>query len=265
MQYAAWHLGEPGKRIVVSELEHPAGNGTNLREQNLQRASDFYAVLLAMAGHDLRQPLQVIMSAYSWLARRHPEGREREYVERGQLAIAQMTDQLDHLVDALHLHERSSRIELVPVSLEPLLSDLCRDNNGLARQRRLRIRHCFTRIAVLSDKVLLDSILRNLICNALKYTPAGGKILIGCRRRGSIVRIEVHDTGVGIPPNYLSKIFDAFQRLDSPQSNGLGLGLFVVRRAVDLLGHRIEVRSMVGRGSCFSVLANVPSQSVLSA
>jgi two-component system, OmpR family, phosphate regulon sensor histidine kinase PhoR len=112
-------------------------------------------------------------------------------------------------------------------------------------------------MAVMSDAVLLDGILRNLVRNAIKYTRQGGTILLGCRRRGPDVSIEVHDTGIGIPPHHLSKVFDAFHRVDSVDPNGLGLGLFVVRRAVDVLGHRIEVQSRVGRGSSFSILARV--------
>ena len=85
-------------------------------------------------------------------------------------------------------------------------------------------------------------------------------MLVGCRRRGPEIRIEVFDTGVGIPPEQLSKVFNAFHRVESSGSDGLGVGLFVVRRAVDLLGHRVEVRSAVGRGSWFTIRA--PSAAV---
>jgi len=84
---------------------------------------------------------------------------------------------------------------------------------------------------VVSDAVLLDGILRNLVHNAVKYTPLGGRILVGCRRRRSHVRIEVHDTGVGIPPEHLCAIFSAFRRNDATGADGIGLGLFIVRRA----------------------------------
>jgi signal transduction histidine kinase len=81
---------------------------------------------------------------------------------------------------------------------------------------------------------------------------------LGCRRRNAHIRIEVLDTGVGIPPDKLSKIFEAFHRLDWTRADGLGLGLFVVRRASDLLEHQIFVRSLLGHGSCFSILAKAP-------
>jgi signal transduction histidine kinase len=98
--------------------------------------------------------------------------------------------------------------------------------------------------------------LRNLVRNAIDYTPPGGSVFVASRRFGSQLRIEVRDTGVGIPANALSTIFRAFQRGDESRTDGLGLGLFIVKHAADLLGHRIEVRSAEGRGSCFTIVAN---------
>jgi two-component system phosphate regulon sensor histidine kinase PhoR len=95
---------------------------------------------------------------------------------------------------------------------------------------------------------------RNLVRNAIKYTDSG-RVLLCCRRRGTDMRIDIYDTGIGISADQVSRAFEAFQRLDTNRSSGLGLGLFVVKRAVELLGHRVEVRSAIGRGSRFSVLA----------
>jgi two-component system phosphate regulon sensor histidine kinase PhoR len=171
------------------------------------------------------------------------------------LAVAQLTGQLDRLVEALRVNERSFGIKLAPVALQPLLTRLCRDHAVLAAQKGLNVRLCQTQARVLSDATLLETILRNLLSNAIKHTSAGGRVLVGCRRHGLLVHIEVHDRGGGIPVEHLSRVFEAFHRLDSTRSDGLGLGLFVVRRAADLLGHHVEVRSAVGCGSCFSVLA----------
>jgi two-component system phosphate regulon sensor histidine kinase PhoR len=225
------------------------------RERELQQANDFHTLLLAMAGHDLRQPLQIITYVYDWLSRRLEAPSERQYLQRGSLAITQLTRQVNLLVQALRLYEREGHFEPVPVPLLPLLGRLGRENQELACRGGLRLRVRPMDVAVMSDPVLLESILRNLICNALKYTNPGGQILVGCRRRGWRIGIEVHDTGVGIPADKRSRIFDAFHSLDLTRTDGLGLGLFVVKRAADLLGHGIEVRSTVGRGSCFSILA----------
>ena len=102
--------------------------------------------------------------------------------------------------------------------------------------------------------------LRNLIRNAIDYTPSGGGVFVTARRCGAALRIAVRDTGVGIRGNALSMVFDAFRRLDQSRSDGLGLGLFIVKRAAHLLGHRIEVRSDEGRGSCFTIVANAATQ-----
>lgn len=232
-----------------------SGASTAEQSGDLERPGDFNALLLAMAGHDLRQPLQVILNVYERLAGHHTEGREREYIERGELAVAQLTKQLDHLVTALRLHERAGGGERFPVQLGPLLAALCKENSDLAAEKAIDLCAMPTRAVVASDAVLLEGILRNLIHNALKYTPAGGRVLIGCRRRGDQICIEVHDTGVGIPQDHLSRIFEAFYRFDA-HTLGLGLGLFIVARATDLLGHRVHIQSTVGRGSCFAILAD---------
>jgi signal transduction histidine kinase len=239
----------------VSESDRAASNDRDRHERQLQQANDFHGVLLAMAGHDLRQPLQSIVGAYDWLARRLGSSSEQEYLRRGRLALAQLTDQLDLLIEALRMHAHSLDIQPAPVVLGPILVRLCRESKDIAEHEDLTLHANPTRAVAMSDAVLMQGILRNLIRNAVKYTGPGGRVVVGCRRHGTLLKIEVHDNGIGIPPDKLSEIFEAFRRLDSTRADGLGLGLFVVRRAVQLLGHEIEVRSEIGRGSCFSVLA----------
>lgn len=221
----------------------------------LHRDGDFQATLLGMAGHDLRQPLQVIQSAYEWLGSRVMTMPERNRLERGERAIAKLTEQLDRLVGALRLYEHTKSITLSPTALAPLFDGIASDNREAAIEKGVELRISPTTASVMSHPVLLDGILRNLVRNAIKYTEPGGRILLGCRRFGTELRIDIYDTGIGIAPEHLSKIFDAFVRLDSTHPDGLGIGLFVVRRAVRLLGHHIEVKSAPSRGSRFSVLA----------
>jgi two-component system phosphate regulon sensor histidine kinase PhoR len=220
---------------------------------DFQRASDFQAALLGMAGHDLRQPLQIIQSAYEWLGSRVAHTSEKVRLERGERAIARLADQLDRLVSALRLYEHSQKMEIAPVALASLFWRIANENENEAQENCIDLRVHPTREVIDSNPVLFEGILRNLVRNAVKYTEPGGRILIGCRRIKDEIRVDVYDTGVGIAPEYLPQIFEAFQRLDSTRADGLGIGLFVVRRAVQLLGHRVEVRSQVGRGSRFSV------------
>jgi signal transduction histidine kinase len=247
---------------MVASQSGQSGSGLSRRRvKDLQRALDFHTVLLAMAGHDLRQPLQVMQASVARLVRRLGTDSECEQVRRSERAIAQMTEQLDRLVDALRLHERAAAVELAPVCLEQLFANLARDHSDMARRKGLKLRVCSTRCTVFSDATLLEGVLRNLIRNAIKYTLPGGQILVGCRRRGAALHVEIYDTGIGMAPDQLSRIFNAFHRLDVKQADGLGLGLFVVKQAGDLLGHRIDVRSKPGDGSCFSVVIPAAPQS----
>jgi signal transduction histidine kinase len=207
-----------------------------------------------MAAHDLRQPLQVIQSTYEWLSGRFDDDVERMRLQRGERAVSRLGEQLDRLAAALRLYEQTTSMKLSPVPLAPIFDGVRTENVELARQKGLELRVRPTRAIVVSNATLLDCIVRNLVRNAIKYTESG-HVLLSCRRLETDMRIDIYDTGIGMSADELPRIFEAFQRLDSSRSDGLGLGLFIVRRAVELLGHRIEVSSTVGCGSRFSVLA----------
>jgi two-component system, OmpR family, phosphate regulon sensor histidine kinase PhoR len=240
---------------TMSDLQQRTAAASMRRMLDVERANSFQTALLGMVGHDLRQPLQVIQSTYEWLGTRVDTADERARLERGERAIARLTEQLSRLVGALRLYEHSRSMETAPVALAPLLWRLSNENEDAALEKGIELRVCPTTAAVMSNSVLLEGILRNLVRNAVKYTEPGGRILIGCRRSGGDVRIDVYDTGVGMAPEHLPRIFEAFQRLGCTRGDGLGIGLFVVRRAIELLGHRLEVKSAQSRGSRFSVFA----------
>jgi two-component system phosphate regulon sensor histidine kinase PhoR len=220
-----------------------------------RRTTDFQAVLLAMAGHDLRQPLQIIQNSHELLGIGVRTKSEQDLLQTGQHAIDRLNGQLDQLLGAARLYEHSKEVRLSPVALEPLFRQACQENEESALQKGIDIRVCSTSASVMSNAVLLNGILRNLVSNAIKYTEPKGRILIGCRRSGQNMRIDVCDTGIGIAGEQLSRIFEAFTRLDSTRCDGLGVGLFIVRRAIEVLGHRIDVRSVASRGSRFSIFA----------
>jgi signal transduction histidine kinase len=216
----------------------------------------FLSTLLAMAGHDLRQPLQVITSVHDVLAQILGSEEQREELARAEDATAQLANMLDQLVEALQLSERSGDDLHLPIPLRPILEGLAAEFAEAARLKGITFLVTATRCAVFSHPVLLTGILRNLIRNAIDYTPPGGGVFVTSRRCGAEVRIEVRDTGVGIRASALATIFRAFQRADESRPDGLGLGLFIVKHAADLLGHTVEVHSVEGHGSCFTVVAN---------
>jgi two-component system, OmpR family, phosphate regulon sensor histidine kinase PhoR len=218
--------------------------------------SDFPATLLAMAGHDLRQPLQLITSAHDVLARILHSDEQREELARAEDATARLASMLGQLVEALQLRERSGDHLHVPVRLRPILEGLAAEFSRSARLKGVTLHLASTRGAAVSHPVLLTAMLRNLIRNAIDYTPPGGRVFVASRRYGSELRIAVRDTGVGIRADALSTIFRAFQRADQSRPDGLGLGLFIVKHAAKVLGHRVEVRTAEGRGSSFTIVAN---------
>jgi len=218
--------------------------------------SYFLATLLAIAGHDLRQPLQMITNAHDVLARTVHSGEQREELAEAKDATGRLATMLGQLVEALQLHEQSGDHLHYLVPLRHILDDLAAEFNKSARVKGITLRVTSGRGTALSHPVLLSGMLRNLIRNAIDYTPPGGSVFVASRRSGSELRIEVRDTGVGMPANALSNIFRAFQRADESRTDGLGLGLFIVKHAADVLGHRVEVRSAEGRGSCFTIVAN---------
>jgi two-component system, OmpR family, phosphate regulon sensor histidine kinase PhoR len=226
---------------------------------------DFSTTLLAIAGHDLRQPLQLIVGAHDKLARSLHGSQQRKELAQAAEATAQLAGMLGELVEALRLRERSDDDLHLPVPLRPILDGLAAEFAQPARLKGITFRVTSGDGAALSHPVLLTGMLRNLIRNAIDYTPPGGSVLVTSRRCGSELRIEVRDTGVGIGASALSTIFRAFQRNDESRMDGLGLGLFIVKHAAGLLRHRIEVRSAEGRGSCFAIIANAAPRSAVAA
>jgi signal transduction histidine kinase len=221
----------------------------------LEHDRDFLATLLAMAAHDLRQPLQVITGAHDLLAGLLRGDSIRFVLARAEDAATRLGVMLVELAEALQLHvlARDPRCDLIP--LAALIADLATEFAEAAGAKGIDL--CVPRAAgaVFSNRVLLRGMLRNLLRNAIDYTPAGGRVLMLCRRAGAELRIEVHDSGPGIPEDMKARLFEAFARADRTHPEGLGLGLFIVKCAADLLRHRIEVDSTPGHGSCFAVVA----------
>jgi two-component system, OmpR family, phosphate regulon sensor histidine kinase PhoR len=248
--------GEKHRGTLSRSKEYGMSNsGQRTASAGPADGKDFYTVLLAMAGHDMRNKLQAIGSAHRGLEKHLPEGPEKLYLELGKVAVAQLSHQLDEILDALRLYQDNNELSLEPVALAPILSALDREMIEPAWRKNVEFEVGLIREHVLSNANLLASILRNLAHNAIKFTPAGGRVSVVCDRHDETISIAVHDTGIGIAPEQQARIFDAFYRIESGTGTGLGLGLFIARRAADLLRHGIEVRSQPDKGSCFLLTA----------
>jgi signal transduction histidine kinase len=229
--------------------------GFNHRGRAAEANNDLCAALLAIASHDLRQPLQVIMGAHHLLAKTLDGRSEQVQLARAESATGKLVDQLDQLVDALRLFDPPSGAHREVVELAPLFALFEAEFAEAARLKGVRLGVVATRARVLGNPVLLRSILRNLIRNAIDYTPAGGSVVVAARRRGGAVHLEVRDNGIGIPARDLADIFKAFHRADNTRADGLGLGLFIVKCAAAFLAYPLEVQSALGKGSRFTVVA----------
>src|SRR6266403_1684217 len=163
-----------------------------------QAKSDLSSTLLAMAGHDLRQPLQVITSAHDVLARTPVSEDQREELRRARNATARLTGMLGQLVEALQLREQAADDLYIRVPLRPIIEDLAAEFADAAQLKGITLRLGSTGGVAFSHPVLLTGMLRNLMRNAIDYTSSGGSVSVASRRCGSELRIEVRDTGVGI-------------------------------------------------------------------
>lgn len=224
------------------------------RTRQLDLANKAKSRFLATATHDLRQPLHALGLFVAQLSGRNNAAQRREIVGGIEAALSGMNELFDALLDISKL---DAGVVKPKWDTFPAASALRRIENtfaGWAREKDLALRIVPSSAWVRSDTLMLAQILSNLVQNAIRYTRSG-RVLVGCRRRGDRLRIEVWDTGRGIPPDQQQNIFSEFYRVEGSErdSSGLGLGLAIVDRLCRLLDHPIEVKSVPGKGSCFAI------------
>jgi signal transduction histidine kinase/ActR/RegA family two-component response regulator len=206
---------------------------------------------LAAASHDLRQPMHALGLFSDSLRRRIVEPGQRALAERVCESVHALERTFDALLDISRLDAGIVQPTAEPFLLQSLLQRVVNDCATEAAAKGIRLRSVPTRLAVRSDPVLVEQVLRNLVSNAVRYTDRGA-VLVGCRRCAGGVRVEVWDTGLGIPAEKRSRIFDEFyQAAERDRREGLGLGLAIVRRIVSLLGVELTFASTEGRGTVF--------------
>ena len=242
------------RKRVQQELIH-AREAADAASETAHRANRAKSRFLATASHDLRQPLQSLALLNGALKRLvdHPDALE--VLTQQDQAIEAMSRLLNALLDISKLESGAIKPQRADFPLDNLFRDLEREYASVASSKGLQLEVCATPLSVHSDAALVGQILRNLLSNALKYTPAGSVRLTGSPGPGSI-RIQVVDTGIGIPSDQLRFIYDEFFQVGVPTNSsrdGYGLGLSIVQRLVRLLDLKLEVHSELGKGSTFAL------------
>ena len=260
LAYPVWQQhGLVRENLRLNEQYQSALHSLTLRKEEAERANLSKARFLAAASHDLRQPMQALSMFVEGLRTTDLHADQRQLVTQIRKSVSAVTDSLREILDISKLDAGvvQPRIDSFPVT--QILDRIAFELRNLAARKGLSFEVVRSRCWVSSDPVLLYRIVLNLAQNAIVYTESG-KVLIGCRRFGRDLRIEVWDSGPGIPPEQRHAIFEEYVRLHGPNNReGLGLGLAICDRLARLLSHRIEVRSELSRGSVFTV--TVPGHS----
>lgn len=247
-----------GFRTSVRDITERKLSEDALRDAHAEaeRANRAKSRFLAAASHDLRQPLQ---AAHLFAAALRMGLRERSDLELlGSIedALKSANELLDALLDVSRLDAGVLAPQLRKFAVVDLLDQIETEFSETAREKQLTLRVLPSSATIHTDPMLLGRILRNLVSNALRYTDQG-RVLVGCRRAGNRLAIDVLDTGIGIAGDKIGRIFEEFYQIGNPErdrTRGLGLGLAIVAGVAKLLDHPIEVRSEPGRGSVFRVL-----------
>ncbi|RWD21407.1 MAG: hybrid sensor histidine kinase/response regulator, partial [Mesorhizobium sp.] len=226
-------------------------------KENAELANLSKTRFLAAASHDVLQPLNAAHLSVSALAEVQTSDEGKKLVRQVERSLETMEDLLRTLLDISKLDAGVVQPDIGDVSLEMLFSSLRSDFLPVAEMKGLTLKFRPVNAVVRSDRTLLRRILQNILSNALRYTRSGG-VLVGTRHRGDTIRIDVADTGCGIPNDQREAVFEEFHRGTIPTDaglagGGLGLGLAIVRRIAAALGHPVTFSSKVGHGTIFHI------------
>jgi two-component system CheB/CheR fusion protein len=264
MPYRTHKDGVAGLVITFTDITDrmTAARALQAAQQSSDAANAAKSRFLAAASHDLRQPLQTLALLQGLLGRAVTDDRHVKLVARMGDTVGAMSAMLNTLLD---INQIDAGIVHPDVSVFPLDDIFARLRDEMAYQadsQGLQFRVVPCGLSIRSDPALLEQMIRNLVSNAFKYT-RHGRVLLGCRRIPGAARIEVWDTGIGIAGAEIHAIFEEYHQVDNAareRSRGLGLGLPIVRRLGDLLGHKVDVRSCPTRGSVFRIEVARPGE-----
>jgi signal transduction histidine kinase len=225
-----------------------------------ERASTAKSRFLAAASHDLRQPLHALSLFAADLQRQVRSGSTANLprlAEKIATSTTVLGELLDSLLDISRLDVAGIKPEIRQFPLEQLFDRLATSLRRAAADRNLKLRFRPTKVWLESDPVMIERMIANLVSNALRYTPPGGRVLVAARRRDNGILIEIRDSGMGIAPEHQAAIFAEFYQIGNTareQNKGLGLGLSIVDRLARALGIELQLRSNIGQGTTFSLL-----------
>ena len=225
-------------------------------KETADRANETKTRFLAAASHDLRQPLSSALLFLESIDEQAVAGQDLDYLNKARVALASLSNLLDTLLDVARLDSGGIEPQYADFPVAAVLDRIVPEFSSVARAAGLGLDFVASSAWVRTDMHLLETVLRNLISNAIRYTPRG-RVLVGCRRRAQGLLISVHDTGIGIEAEHLEAIFSAYYQVPAggrARTTGIGLGLSIVERISTLLSIHREVRSLPGRGSMFAVL-----------
>jgi signal transduction histidine kinase/CheY-like chemotaxis protein len=242
---------ELGRRIAAATFE------LRERKEEAEAATQAKSRFIAAASHDLRQPLHALGMFVARLAQLPMDPPTRQLVGNLDASVLAMQNLLDALLDVSRLEADAVKVRVRPTAVNELFDMLRNALTSTATEKGVRLRVRPSKAWIMSDPALMHRVLLNLVGNAIRYT-VQGTVLVSCRpwADGRFVRIEVWDSGVGIAPEHQTDVFKEFFQVGNPQRNreqGLGLGLSIVKRTAQLLGHRLHLRSGLDCGSRFTI------------
>lgn len=242
------------RRVAERTAELTALNAELVHSRALaENANQEKTRFIAAASHDILQPLNAARLFAATLMERHAKSKDRDIVRGVDLSLESVEEIISALLDISRIDAGAMKPETSNFPVNELLQALDLEFGRAARGKNLKFVTVPCSAIIESDRKLLRRVLQNLLSNAIKYTPSG-RVVMGCRRAGKTIRIEIHDTGFGIPPDKQKAVFREFERLDQDHNeSGLGLGLSIVERIGKMLGHPIQLNSQVGRGTMFSI------------
>ena len=235
------------------------GVGLQNAKEDADRANKAKSLFLASASHDLRQPLNAMQMYIAALKSKVKDEKILTIIEDINSVSASTARLLNALLDVSELEVGAIKPRYEDFSINNIFTSIFQSFAPLAKDKNLQFRIVPSSITVRSDPDLLERILGNYMSNAIRYTEAGS-VMMGCRKRGNKVSIEVWDTGCGISEDQMPNIFEDFYQIENKErdrSKGLGLGLALAKRLSLSLNHTIECKSSLGSGSCFSVLVEI--------